>query len=76
MRKEPESVSISQGDTVSPIYALGFSCFRRLWYYLAFKYFGLERTSWKLFQKLVQPSKLDIYVFIFSYMFTELYREM
>jgi len=29
-----------------------------------------------LFQKHVQLSKLDIYVFIFSYMFTELYQEM
>jgi hypothetical protein len=33
-----------------------------LTYYLAFKQFGFERTWWRLFQKRVVRTKLDIYV--------------
>ena len=32
--------------------------------YFAFQYFDIERTWWRLFQKRVVRSKLDIYVFI------------
>jgi len=32
--------------------------------YLAFQYFDIESTWWRLFQKRVVRTKLDIYVFI------------
>jgi hypothetical protein len=40
------------------------SCPQRFFNYLAFKYFGPDRTWWKLFQKRVVRTKYDIYVFI------------
>ena len=50
-------------DLVYSVYAIWFSCSQRLLNYLAFKYIGLERTWWRLFQKCVVRTK-DIYVFI------------
>jgi len=32
--------------------------------YLAFQYFDIQRTWWRLFQKRVLRTKFDIYVFI------------
>ena len=41
----------------------GFFCTQRLLSYLALQYFSFGRTWWKLFQKRVVRTKLDIYVF-------------
>ena len=43
---------------------LWFSRSQRLLNHLDFKYFGLERILWMLFQKRVVRSNIDIYVFI------------
>ena len=41
-------------------------CCKRLLHYLAFKFFGFERTWLKLSQKRIVCTKLDVYVFIGS----------
>ena len=38
-----------------------YTCIQRLLNYLAFQSFDFERTRWKLFQKRVVHTKLDIY---------------
>ena len=36
--------------------------------FFAFKYFGIKRTWWRLFQKLIMRTKFDIYTF---YLYTK-----
>ena len=47
-----------------PVYALWCSYSHKLLNYLAFKSFDHERTWWRLIQKRVVCTKIDIYVFI------------
>ena len=44
--------------------------------YFSLKYFGFERTWWRLFQKLVVRTKLDNYVFIVPYIYTICIRQI
>ena len=59
-----------------PIKVLWFYCSQRLVNYLSFQFFDYECTWWRLCQKRVMYSKLDIYVFItivrssYHYMFS------
>ena len=50
-------------DVGCSVEALWFSCSQRFFNYFAFKYFGFERTWWRLFQKRIVRTNFDIYVF-------------
>ena len=60
----------ADGDSVTkpgfgyPLYALLLTCSQRLLNYVAFQSFGYKITWWRLPQKRVVDTKLDIYVFI------------
>jgi hypothetical protein len=43
---------------------LWFSCSQRLFGYFALQSFDIDRTWWRLFQKPVVGTKLDVYVLI------------
>ena len=43
----------------------GFSCSQRLLNYLALKYFGFERTWWRLFKKRIVHTEFNVYLFLF-----------